>query len=63
MQPTRLRRLLYTGNDNKVTVALWGKNLGDVDRPSSTFALATGRLIGVTYLAPRTYGVTVGYRF
>lgn len=55
--------LLYTGNQDKVTVALWGKNLFDVDRPSSTFALATGRLIGVTYLAPRTYGVTVGYRF
>jgi len=55
--------LTYAGKDDKVTVALWGKNLTNVDRPSSTFALATGRLIGVTYLAPRTYGVTVGYRF
>jgi iron complex outermembrane receptor protein len=55
--------LLYTGSDDKVTVQLWGKNLTDEDQPSSTFALATGRLIGVTYLAPRTYGVTVGYRF
>jgi iron complex outermembrane receptor protein len=42
---------------------LWGKNLTDVLRPSSTFALATARTIGVSYLPARTYGVTAGYRF
>ena len=36
-------------------VQAWVKNLFDVStRASSTFALATGRLLGVTYLAPRT---------
>jgi iron complex outermembrane receptor protein len=55
--------LKYSTADGRLDVQLWGKNLGDVDRPSSTFALATGRLIGVTWLQPRTYGVTASYRF
>ena len=55
--------LQYSSPDNRLTAQLWGKNLADTDRASSTFALATGRLIGVTYLSPRTYGFTVGYKF
>ena len=55
--------LRYSTLDNRLGVQLWAKNLFDVDRPSSTFALATGRLLAATYLAPRTYGVTVGYDF
>jgi iron complex outermembrane receptor protein len=55
--------LQYTSGDGHLRVQAWGKNLGDTDRASSTFALATGRLLGVTYLPPRTYGVTVGYNF
>jgi iron complex outermembrane receptor protein len=55
--------LKYSTADGRLDVQLWGKNLGGVDRPSSTFALATGRLIGATWLAPRTYGVTASYRF
>ena len=27
------------------------------------FALSTGRVIGATYLPPRTYGLTLGYRY
>ena len=54
---------LYRAMDDRLSVQVWAKNLFDVDRPASTFALATGRLIGVTYLQPRTYGVTVGYEF
>lgn len=53
----------YTSPDDHLRVQLWGKNIFDTDRPSSTFALATGRLIGVTYLPPRTYGLSVGYSF
>jgi iron complex outermembrane receptor protein len=53
----------FTSGDDKLDVQLWGKNLSDVDRPSSTFALATGRLLGVTWLAPRTYGVSAAYHF
>jgi len=55
--------LQYASPSDNLHVQLWGKNLTDVDRASSTFALATGRLLGVTYLAPRTYGVSVGYTF
>jgi iron complex outermembrane recepter protein len=55
--------LRYTSGDDKITLELWGKNLTDVLRPSSTFALATARTIGASYLPPRTYGVTAGYRF
>lgn len=53
----------YASADKRLQVQLWGKNLFDQDVPSSTFALATGRLIGVTWLEPRTYGLTVGYSF
>ncbi len=53
----------FASADEHLRVQLWGKNLTDTDRASSTFALATGRLIGVTYLPPRTYGVSVGYSF
>jgi iron complex outermembrane receptor protein len=55
--------LQYASADSHLRVQLWGKNLFDQDVPSSTFALATGRLLGVTWLEPRTYGVTVGYTF
>jgi iron complex outermembrane receptor protein len=55
--------LKFTSGDDRLNVQLWGKNLGNVDRASSTFALATGRLVGVTWLPPRMYGMTAAYRF
>ncbi|HWJ71332.1 MAG TPA: TonB-dependent receptor [Sphingobium sp.] len=55
--------LAFETNDGRIRAQLWTKNLFDVFRPSSTFALATGRLLGATWLPPRTYGVSVGYRF
>ena len=55
--------LSYLTLDKKLKVDLFVKNAFDVFRPSSTFALATGRLIGVTYLPPRTYGIAIGYNF
>jgi iron complex outermembrane receptor protein len=55
--------LKFTSGDDKLEVQLWGKNLTDVDRASSTFALATGRLLGATWLPPRTYGLTAAYHF
>ncbi|MGV3554356.1 MAG: TonB-dependent receptor [Croceibacterium sp.] len=54
---------IYRAPDDRLTFQVWAKNLFDVDRMSSTFALATGRLIGATWLPPRTYGATVGYSF
>ena len=55
--------LRYETLEGQLGVQAWVKNLFDVDRASSTFALATGRLLGVTYMPPRTYGVSVGYNF
>ncbi|WP_347302958.1 TonB-dependent receptor [Croceibacterium sp. TMG7-5b_MA50] len=55
--------LNWAADASGVRLQAWVRNLFDVDRASSTFALATGRLLGVTYLPPRTYGVTVGYSF
>jgi len=55
--------LRYESRDRQLRASAWVRNLFDVDRKSSTFALATGRLVGATYLPPRTYGVTVGYSF
>jgi iron complex outermembrane receptor protein len=55
--------IAYVTDDKKIRAQLWVKNLTDVFRPSSTFALATGRLVGVTYLPPQTFGMTVGYNF
>jgi iron complex outermembrane receptor protein len=54
---------IYRTADDRLSFQVWAKNLFDIDRPASTFALATGRLIGVTYLPPRTFGATVGYNF
>jgi len=55
--------LAYETDDGRIRAQLWAKNLFDVFRPGSTFALATGRLLGVTWLPPRTYGATIGYKF
>ncbi|MGI4880864.1 MAG: TonB-dependent receptor [Janthinobacterium lividum] len=55
--------LTYARDGDKITVQAWVKNLSDVFRPASTFALATGRLIGAIYLPPRTFGGTIGYKF
>jgi iron complex outermembrane receptor protein len=55
--------LSYLTGDRRLKFEAYIKNAFDVFRPSSTFALATGRLIGATYLPPRTYGVAVGYNF
>jgi iron complex outermembrane receptor protein len=55
--------LVYESGDGAITAQLWAKNISDEDVRASTFAVSTGRLIGVTYLPPRTYGFTLGYRF
>ncbi|WP_129793682.1 TonB-dependent receptor [Sphingosinicella sp. CPCC 101087] len=53
----------YTDASERFMIQAWIRNAFDVLRPASTFALATGRLIGVAYLPPRTYGITAGVRF
>ena len=56
-------QLRYASEDGRWIAELWGKNLSDEDVASSTFQLATARVIGVTYMPPRMYGLTVGYQF
>ncbi|HWO08291.1 MAG TPA: hypothetical protein VNN80_02395, partial [Polyangiaceae bacterium] len=55
--------LRYVASGGQLSVLLWVKNATDVFRPAGTFALATAREIGVTYLQPRTYGIQLGYTF
>ena len=54
---------IYRTADDRLSFQVWAKNLFDVERTSSTFALATGRLIGATWLPPRPYGATIGNNF
>jgi iron complex outermembrane receptor protein len=56
-------QIRYVSGDGRWNAELWGKNLSDEEVASSTFQLATARVIGVTYMAPRTYGLTIGYQF
>ena len=56
-------QLRYVSEGGQWTAELWGKNVTDEDVASSTFQLATARVIGVTYMPPQTYGLTVGYQF
>jgi iron complex outermembrane receptor protein len=56
-------QIRYVSGDGRWSAELWGKNLSDEEIASSTFQLATARVIGVTYMPPRTYGLTVGYQF
>lgn len=55
--------LRWRSANRNITVQAWVKNIANTFRPTSTFAVSTGRLIGATYLPPRTYGVSIGYNF
>lgn len=55
--------LRYTAPDGKLTLSLWGKNLSDEMVVSGIYVTSTSRTITGTYLPPRTYGATVGYKF
>ena len=55
--------LLYTAPGEKLTVNLWGKNLSDEMVVSGVYVISTTRTITGTYLPPRAYGFTVGYKF
>jgi iron complex outermembrane receptor protein len=55
--------LRFEDASSQIVADLWIKNITDEEVASSTFALATARTIGVTYLPPQTYGLSLGYRF
>jgi iron complex outermembrane recepter protein len=56
-------QLRFAAGNGRWTAELWGKNITDEEVVSSTFQLATARVLGATYMPPRTYGITFGYRF
>lgn len=51
----------WTDPDDRVTLKLWGKNLGNTVYTTSLLEGFTG--IDVSYGYPRTYGVTAGVKF
>jgi iron complex outermembrane receptor protein len=55
--------LRYTSGNGRITADLWVKNAANKLIATSTFQLSTGRVIGVTYLPPRMFGFTLGYKF
>ncbi len=54
--------LHYTSGDEHWRGSFWVKNVSDELIPAGSFPII-GRIIGIQYLAPRTYGVTFGYHF
>jgi iron complex outermembrane receptor protein len=53
----------YTTPDGRITVEGWVQNMFDKLERAGSFSLSSSREIGVTYLPPRTFGGTIGYRF
>lgn len=53
----------YTTPDGKITIETFVQNLFNKLERAGSFSLASSREIGVTYLPPRTFGGTIGYRF
>ncbi len=59
-------RITFEDAEEKWTISAWGKNLTDetiLGFSRETLSGATGHRRTSSYLPPRTYGVTVGYRF
>ncbi len=57
-------RLSFSDADERWTIALWARNITDELVASSRLEeVAAGQTASNFYLPPRTYGVTVGYRF
>jgi iron complex outermembrane receptor protein len=53
----------YTAPGGHVTLDLFVQNMFNKLERAGSFSLSSSREIGVTYLPPRTFGGTVGYRF
>ena len=55
--------ILYAHPGDRFTANLWAKNLTNELVYAGSFSISTSRAIGGTLMPPRTYGVTVGYKF
>lgn len=59
-------RLTFEDADERWQLAIWGKNLGDklaINEALENYSAITGQRATLFPIAPRTYGVTVGYKF
>jgi len=56
-------RIGYTSPDGKINGQIFVDNLFNKLVEAGTFAVSTSRSIGRTFLPPRVFGATVGYRF
>ena len=55
--------LRWSNSEEDLSIQAGIKNITNVLRKSSTFAISTGRIIGATYLPPRTYGLALTYKY
>jgi len=55
--------ILYRAPGRDFSVNVWMKNITDELVYAGSFSISTSRAIGGTLMAPRSYGVTVGYAF
>lgn len=55
--------ILYEAPNGDFTANLWVKNLTNEFVYAGSFSISTSRAIGGTLMPPRTYGVTLGYKF
>ena len=55
--------VLYTSPNERMTVNVWGNNVGDEFVVSGAFVSSTGLIVSANNLPPATYGVTFGYDF
>jgi iron complex outermembrane receptor protein len=53
----------YTSPDRAISAELFVENLTDELVEAGTFAVSTSRSIGRTFLPPRVFGATLGYKF
>lgn len=59
-------RLTFEDADKHWQLAVWGKNLGDklaINEALENYSAITGQRATLFPIAPRTYGVTIGYKF
>jgi iron complex outermembrane receptor protein len=53
----------YVFPNRSISVEMYVQNMFNKLERAGSFSLSTAREIGVTYLPPRTFGATVGYKF
>lgn len=55
--------LRYQSDTSDLSIMIWGKNLTNELVIGGGYALTSQGIFGYTYLPPRTYGISAGYKF